>query len=397
MSDDEPFSSEKYQPGAEASAKPGNGVDPDPEPLLKLVPIRFVKGQPVPERKWRVPGWIPDGEVTLFQGDGGLGKSTIAQQLQTSCAVEKPWLGQFVEPCSSVGFYTESKQCDLEIVQDAINRAYGTDHDMTTAMALFPRRGEDNELVVFDRSGNMTLRPFYYQVYEAAQDYHAGLVVLDVAVDLYGGDEIKRRQVRAFVRTLNNLADKIAGSVMLTGHVSQAGLQSDGGHSASTDWSNAVRSRLYLGEPKDKDDGPDATARIVTRKKANFAGIGDTIKLHWRNGVFMPDTPTSSSLFRQTVDETFLALLDAMTAEGQKVSPKPRASNYAPAFFMKRPKGDRGDYERATLSAPCKPCLRAARSRSSPMGRRLTATKRSFGLTARNSPHESLLGSRGYL
>jgi RecA-family ATPase len=263
---------------------------------------------------------------------------------------------------------SESKQCDLEIVQDAINRAYGTDHDMTTAMALFPRRGEDNELVVFDRSGKPILTDFYKQVSEAAQDYHAGLVVLDVAVDLYGGDEIKRRQVRAFVRTLNNLADKIAGAIVMTGHVSQAGLQSDGGHSASTDWSNAVRSRLYLGEPKDKDDGQDTTARVVTRKKANFAGIGDTIKLHWRNGVFMSDTPTSSTLFRQTVDETFLALLDAMTAEGQKVSPKSRASNYAPSFFMKRPKGDRGDYERGDFERAMQALFKSSQIKIEPYG-----------------------------
>jgi hypothetical protein len=321
----------------------------DGKPLPKLVPIRFIKGQPVPELEWTVRGWVPKHEVTLIQGDGGLGKSTILQQLQTSCAVELPWLGQLVEPCSSVGFYTESKSRHLGIIQDAINRAYGIDHDKTTAMALFPRRGEDNELVVFDHAGKPTLTPFYHQVLEAAQDYHAGLIALDVAVDLYGGDEIKRRQVRAFIRTLNNLADTIAGSVVLTGHVSQAGLQSDGGHSASTDWSNAVRSRAYLGLGERKDNGApiDANARILTRKKTNFAGIGDTIELHWRNGVFMPDTPTSSSLFRQTVDETFLALLDAMTAEGQKVSPKPKAGNFAPAFFMKRPKNDRGDYQRA--------------------------------------------------
>lgn len=211
------------------------GLDADPpakgnggaaEPLPKLTPIRFVRGQPVPELKWRVRGWIPDEETTLIQGDGGLGKSTIVQQLQTSCAVELPWLGLPVEPCSSVGFYTESKQRHLEITQDAINRAYGIDHHPTTAMALFPRRGEDNELVVFASNGKPEPTKFYQQVLEAALDYHAGLVVLDVQVDLYGGDEIKRRQVRAFVRFLNKLADDTHGSVVLTGHVSQAGLRS---------------------------------------------------------------------------------------------------------------------------------------------------------------------------
>jgi hypothetical protein len=339
------------------------------EPLPKLVPIRFVKGQPVPELEWTVRGWVPKQEVTLVQGDGGLGKSTIVQQLQKSCATERPWLGQLVEPCASVGFYTEDKQWHLEIRQAAINRAYGVDHDLTTAMALFPRRGEDNELVVFDRGGKPTLTPFYLQVCEAAQDYHAGLVVLDVAVDLYGGDEIKRRQVRAFIRTLNNLADKIAGSIVMTGHVSQAGLQSDGGHSASTDWSNGVRSRLYLGEAKGDNGAPvDANARVLTRKKANFAGVGDTIELHWRDGVFTPDAPAFPSPFRRAVDDVFLALLDAVTREGQKVSAKPRAGNNAPGFFMKRTPSEREGYQRGDFEHAMQALLKSGKIKIVPYG-----------------------------
>ena len=318
-----------------------------PQELPKLVPIRFVKGAPVPELGWTVNGWVPTEEVTLIQGDGGLGKSTIVQQLQTSCATGLPWLGQLVEPCSSVGFYTEDRQRHLEIRQAAINRAYGTDHDLTTAMALFPRRGEDNELVVFDRAGKPTITPFYRQIRAAAHDYHAGLVVLDVAVDLFGGDEIKRRQVRAFIRSLNNLGDEISGSVVLTGHVSSAGLQSDGGHSGSTDWSNGVRSRLYLNRPKDtKDDAPvDAGSRALSRKKSNFASIGDVIDLQWRDGVFLP-TASASNPFRRSADEVFLTLLDAVTREGQKVSAKPRAGNNAPGFFTKRPASEREGYQR---------------------------------------------------
>ena len=236
-------------------------------PAPKLTPIRFFKGAPVPELEWTVPGWIPKQEVTLIQGDGGLGKSTILQQLQTSCALDKPWLGLLVEPCSSVGFYTEDRQRHLEIRQAAINTTYETDHDKTTAMALFPRRGEDNELVVFDRAGKPELTLFYRQVRETAFDYHAGMVALDVAVDLYGGDEIKRRQVRAFARALNKLADEINGSVVLTGHVSAAGLQSDGGHSGSTDWSNSVRSRLYLGRPKEEGEPTDQGERTLGAKR----------------------------------------------------------------------------------------------------------------------------------
>lgn len=339
-----------------------------PQELPKLVPIRFIKGAPIPELGWTVSGWVPTEEVTLIQGDGGLGKSTIVQQLQTSCAVGLPWLGQLVEPCSSVGFYTEDRQRHLEIRQAAINRAYGIDHDQTTAMALFPRRGEDNELVVFDRAGKPTITPFYRQIQAAAHDYHAGLVVLDVAVDLFGGDEIKRRQVRAFIRSLNNLADEINGSVVLTGHVSSAGLQSDGGHSGSTDWSNGVRSRLYLSRSKDKDDAPvDPGARALSRKKSNFASVGDIVDLQWRDGVFL-SAASASNPFRRSTDDVFLALLDAVTREGQTVTYKPRASNNAAALFVKRPRDERDNYQRDDFDRAMQRLLKAQKIKIVPYG-----------------------------
>jgi hypothetical protein len=53
------------------------------------------------------------------------------------------------------------------------------------------------------------------------------------------------------------------------------------------------------------------------------------------------------SYFRRPAEDVFLALLDAVTSEGQKVSPKPRAGNFAPTFFLKRTAKEREDYGRA--------------------------------------------------
>jgi RecA-family ATPase len=223
--------------------------------------------------------------INLIQGDGGDGKTALMQQLQSSCATQITWIGLIVEECVSVGFYTEDEDRELKERQAAID-AYYSEHCVSTGkMHLFPRVGLDNELVVFDRSGKPTLTKFYRQVRETALDLKARLVVLDVSVDLFGGSEIDRRQVRAFIRPLNALAREIDGALALTGHVSMAGIRSQGGHSASTDWSNATRSRLYLGRPKppkDKNGGDDdepvnTNERILTRKKANFASIGNSI------------------------------------------------------------------------------------------------------------------------
>ena len=60
---------------------------------LDIVDPITLQGKHVPERQWRVPGWIPDHAVTLDGGDAGFGKSTIKMQLATACATERQWLG----------------------------------------------------------------------------------------------------------------------------------------------------------------------------------------------------------------------------------------------------------------------------------------------------------------
>jgi hypothetical protein len=359
-----------------ARAKLDDEPKPEGQPgaddkLEKLTPIRFVKGEILPPREWIVhDGWIPTRKVTLLQGDGGEGKTPLVHQLQASCATALPWLGLRVRECASIGFYTEDEEQDLKERQAAIDAAYCCACAETGNMHLFPRGGEDNELVVFDRSRRPTVTKFYRQVCEAARDYHAQLVVLDVAVDLFGGNEISRVEVRAFFRPLFSLARSIDGAVVMTAHVSQAGIRSDGGHSGSTDWSNAARTRLYLNRPKDDDSGEaDANARILTRKKANLASIGDTLKLHWKNGLIVPDEPSTPHYFRRSADEIFLALIDATTREGQRVSPKPRAGNYAPMLFMKRPPKEREDYQRADFERAMQRLLQRGEITIVPYGR----------------------------
>jgi archaellum biogenesis ATPase FlaH len=225
-----------------AATKKGNGKT---EPLPKLVPMSFAKGEIIPPRQWIVPHWIPDGTITLIQGNGGDGKTPLVQQLLTGCAASISWIGQPVKGCTTLGFFTEDTERDLKERQASINTIYDLEV-ASSKMHLFPRLGLENELVVFDGSGKPQLTPFFHQIREAALDYRAGLIVLDVLVDLFGGDEIRRRQVRAFLRPLLGLGAELPTAIVLTSHVSQAGIQSGGGHSGSTDWSNASRSRLYL-------------------------------------------------------------------------------------------------------------------------------------------------------
>jgi RecA-family ATPase len=169
------------------------------------------------------------------------------------------------------------------------------------------------------------------------------LIVLDSRADLYGGDEIVRRQVRTFVSALRRIGQMHDAAALLLSHPSLAGLNSGSGLSGSTAWNNSVRSRLYLSKPKPESDedgvGYDPDLRFLSLQKANYAPECADLRLHLRDGVFVADGESESAgLPREAaelrVEQMFLDLLAKYTAEGRNVSAAP-GPNYAPAIFAK--------------------------------------------------------------
>jgi RecA-family ATPase len=170
------------------------------------------------------------------------------------------------------------------------------------------------------------------------------LVIIDTIADTFGGNQNDAGQVRQFVQFgLGRLARTIGGAVVACAHPSRTGQFTGTGESGSVQWDATVRSRLYLSPPpkdkaKDKeDDEPvDPDARVLTRKKANYAARDDAINLRWHDGVFTAETGVGDDLDRPDAQTVFLALLDKMTAEGQTLSHNTRAGNYAPKAFLSR-------------------------------------------------------------
>jgi hypothetical protein len=158
-------------------------------------------GKTVPERRWLVPHWIPMGVVTLLYGDGGVGKSLIAQQLQTSTALGRNWLGLHAEKVASLGVYCEDDRDELWRRQVAFNTHYGCTMQNIAASHWMPRMedDDDNRLMSFTRSGVGELTKFHADVMEAALDLRVGLTIIDTVTDTFGGNEIDRSQVRLFV------------------------------------------------------------------------------------------------------------------------------------------------------------------------------------------------------
>jgi RecA-family ATPase len=184
----------------------------------------------------------------------------------------------------------------------------------------------------------MTPTGLYDALLRKATAFGAQLVVIDTAADTFDGNEIIRREVRAFLGILHRLAMAINGAVILCAHPSQAGMNSGRGDSGSTAWHNSVRSRLYLTRPKNADDAaePLATERILRSMKANMSGISDDLALNWERGVFVAKHEPQGMLLsieHRGDERAFLDALDAMTAQGRNVSESKAAANYAPKLL----------------------------------------------------------------
>ena len=323
----------------------------------------------VPERRWLVRDWIPFGYVTALYGDGGTGKSLLAQMLATATAIRQPWLdletaGGGAAAIRSLAVLCEDDLDELHRRQENINRLYGCRFGELEQVRWLPRLGYDNLLMTFDHNGRGVLTPFFEQVRQAALEFQAQLLIVDTAADTFGGNEIIRSQVRQFIQAaLGRLARELNGAVLLCAHPSVAGLTSGTGTGGSTGWSNTVRSRLYLERPKPDSDeeesaAPDDSRRILTRKKANMASTGDSVELRWENGVFVTLGARTSSFtagspggaVHARAERVFLQLLDRIMAEGRYVTDAPSSPYYAPQVFAKRPEREglrRGDFTAA--------------------------------------------------
>jgi RecA-family ATPase len=316
-------------------------------------PIRW-QGKPIPQRRWLVPGLIPWRNVTLLGGDGGLGKSLLALQLQASAALGKDWLGRSVEPVKSYGFYAEDDSDEIQRRLADIVKHHDADFGDLEKMLVAPRVGQNNILAWPNRENGLNATRLYDGLLEKCRRFGAQLLIIDTVADVYGGNENYRNEVRAFIGLLRNLALEINGAVILTAHPSQAGLATGSGISGSTAWNNSVRSRLYLTRPKNADnvDEPLASERILRSMKANYAGLAGDIAMDWRDGVFVASEEPQGML--RTIDHrnqerAFLDCLDAATQQGRNVSDYRSAQNYAPKIFGDMPES--GGTSRKNLQA----------------------------------------------
>lgn len=301
-------------------------LNPAKQSSLKrqIIDPRAWLSQP-PERRWAVEDWVPRGVVTGLYGDGGLGKSLLAQQLCTSMALAKPWLGLNVTPGVALGIFCEDSEDELHRRQWAINAHLDASSADLSNLRYLARLGCDNALMTFDGSDVGTPTPFCEEIHDLCAELKPTLLVLDTIADIYPANENDRGKVRQFVQSvLGGFARDHDCAVLVLGHPSVSGMQNGSGQSGSTAWNNTMRSRFYLARPTEEDAEPNA--RVLSRKKANYAPRDAELQLTWRNGVI--DLTAANSFAKP--DPASWEAIDAMFDEIERAWRAKRPWSYHP-------------------------------------------------------------------
>jgi 5S rRNA maturation endonuclease (ribonuclease M5) len=101
------------------TAKPDEAANP-----LVFIDFTAWRNQPVPERSWVVRDRIPLNNVTLFSGEGAVGKTIVSLQLAVATVLGRDWLKALPEPGPVIAVCCEDDTDELHRRLDAILRHY---------------------------------------------------------------------------------------------------------------------------------------------------------------------------------------------------------------------------------------------------------------------------------
>jgi 5S rRNA maturation endonuclease (ribonuclease M5) len=282
----------------ETNAKPPEGAPAAPDPLIFIDLTRW-QDRPVPERPWAVRDRIPLNNVTLFSGEGAIGKTILSLQLAVATVLGRDWLKALPEPGPVVAVCCEDDPDELHRRLDAILRHYQASFADLAGLHLISLAGQDALLATPRRDGLLQPTRLFKQLGEAAADLKPKLILIDNSADVFGGNENDRAQVRQFIGLLRGLAMLANAGALLTSHPSLTGITTGTGLSGSTAWNAGVRSRLYLKRATTaKDEEPDANLRVLEIMKNNYGPVGETITLCWKDGLFQPPRQEASKSWR---------------------------------------------------------------------------------------------------
>jgi RecA-family ATPase len=305
----------------------------------QLPPLPYVNlATPAVDRAWLIRDCIPMFNVTLFSGDGAVGKSIALMQLAAATVLGKDWLGLL--PDFGPVLYLAAEEDDDEIRRriKLIAAHYGSSGQelADNGLRILCYAGQDATMGKPTLGGMIESTPLLTRMHAEAVELKPKLIIFDTVADLFGGKENDRTQTRQFITLMRGLAIHAAAALILASHPSAAGIEKDTGYSGSTAWHNSVRARLYFkAEKKNGDEEKDTTRRVLEIRKNNYGPPLQALKVLWAEGVFkLQPNPTElqQAAAFDHAETVFMSLLRRFDSEGRKVSNKP-GPTFAPAMF----------------------------------------------------------------
>ncbi len=223
-----------------------------------------------PPQRWGVDGFFPHNEVSLFTGDGDLGKSTMLDQLQVAGALEENWLGMKPIEGATLGIYCEDGEPQVWRRFKNALASHGADWgDADGKMFWAALRGSrtDTTLFHFDGDGGVALGPGYELLVRAMDVAKPSICVLDSLYNFFPYSMLDTYLAKAFVDNLACLGQQRGCTFIVNSHPSKSGLDEGTGRHGVMTWHNAVRARAYI-KIKDRTD-PDSP-RIITHEKNQY-------------------------------------------------------------------------------------------------------------------------------
>lgn len=289
--------------------------------LLDLA--EMARTEPVPPA-FVVKDWLPCGEVALFAGHGGTGKSAIALYLAVCVALGRAFFGIPTQRRRVLLLSLEDTEPVLHWRLTRLAAWIGFDlADLAGWLTIADGADVAGELLTETRDG-AALTHVYEWLRQRMAD--AAVLIVDGASDAFGGNEINRRQVRMFVRAIRRLIPR-TGAAVIIAHVDKTTAKSGDttqGYSGSTAWSNSVRARWYL-RPDESGDG-----LLLELQKANLAPAGAQIAVRWNESahVFVGECAMPAGrLERLTVEsDEKAAVLELIRKADTEGAPIPAAT-----------------------------------------------------------------------
>lgn len=274
------------------------------QPKLRLIRMSEVETQEV---HWLWYPYIPQGKLTIIQGNPGEGKTTLALWITAMCSQGTALPG--MDPSSPITILYQTAEDGLG---DTIKpRLISAGADLTRIMCIDET---ERSLSLLDE-----------RIEKAVKDTKAKLMILDPLQGYLGRDVDMNRanEIRDVLKRLTLVAEQTGCAIVLIGHLNKAvGTNSAYRGLGSMDFRAAARSVLLVGRMK-KDPG----VRVIVHDKSSLAPEGKSIAfsiedgaLHWVEGY---DKITAEDLLNGGPTNTKVEQTERLVRERLSEGPAP--------------------------------------------------------------------------